>query len=172
MSFFTNCQLNTMKPSTHSDIICVQNQYASLLRSFISCAAAWTFNSAFSSPELLHFECWRNIFDILFLKNVPLPLRGYLASHKTRACCLKQISIGVTLLWQINCGTLKASENSCDTLWRFGSNSRFCHRWMSWTWIYFCKNLQSVFIKNFRRTKIIPKMMCLTRFYTFIKQHM
>lgn len=40
MSFFTNCQLNTMKPSTHSDIICVQNQYASLLRSFISCAAA------------------------------------------------------------------------------------------------------------------------------------
>lgn len=36
----------------------------------------------------------------------------------------------------------------------------------------FAKIFKVSLLNNFKRTKIIPKIMCLTRFYTFIKQHM
>lgn len=57
---------------SHSKSFVSQNQYASLLRSFISCAVAWTINSAFSRFELLHSTRSRSIFDI-FPGISPLP---------------------------------------------------------------------------------------------------
>lgn len=69
---------------SHSKSFVSQNQYASLLRSFISCAVAWTINSAFSSFELLHSTLSRSIFNI-FPGISPLPLMHLHTIHNPQS---------------------------------------------------------------------------------------
>lgn len=54
VSSFIKCLLNFTQFPSHTSIIFVQNQYASLLRSFVSCVVALTIISAFSIASELH----------------------------------------------------------------------------------------------------------------------